>query len=140
MPNTNHSTFLSEDALPGNLTTAQHDFSRPGETKAFRRCRRRSHEAAYDMGNSYLPHVRRTMSRQTSVEKQLVTKDFFTCCGKQASMTSRTSLRRKSMSFFPESRMNAGRTSPASTAKKLLAAWNRGPASLRDFHRWHRHF
>ena len=91
-------------------------------------------------GDSYLTHVQRTMSRQTYVEKKLVTKDFFAYCGKKASMTSRKSLRQEPMSFFPESRMSAERTSPTSTARICWLHGTGVPTSLRDSHRWHHHF
>ncbi|WP_077071226.1 hypothetical protein [Mailhella massiliensis] len=91
-------------------------------------------------GDSYLTHVQRTMSRQTYVEKKLVTKDFFAYCGKKASMTSRKSLRQEPMSFFPESRMSAGRTLPTSTARICWLHGTGVPTSLRDFHRWHHLF
>ena len=82
MPNTSQNTFLSKDVPLSDLAAARHDFFIPrGGTMPFRLCRRRSHEAADDMGNSYLTHVRRTMNRQTAVAKKLMTKDFFACCG-----------------------------------------------------------
>lgn len=41
-------------------------------------------ERLMSWGNEYLDHARRTMSHKTHVEKQLVMRDFFVFCGKEA--------------------------------------------------------
>ena len=68
-------------------------------------------------GDSCLAPVQRTMSRQLMWKRSWRRRTFSPAAAKRASMTLRKSLRREPMSFFPESRMRAGRTSPAGTTR-----------------------
>ena len=91
-------------------------------------------------GDSCLAPVQRTMSRQLMWKRSWRRRTFSPAAAKRASRTSRKSLRREPMSFFPKSRMSAGQTSPTSTAKICWLHGTGVPTSLRDFHRWHHLF
>ena len=80
------------------------------------------------------------MSRQTYVEKKLVTKDFFAYCGKTGIHDIAEITSARAYEFLSRVKDEAGRTSPTSTARICWLHGTGVPTSLRDSHRWHHHF
>ena len=75
-------------------------------------------------GDSYLTHVQRTMSRQTYVEKKLVTKDFFAYCGKKGIHDLAEITSARAYEFLSRIKDERGANVANKYRKNLLAAWN----------------
>ena len=75
-------------------------------------------------GDSYLTHVQRTMSRQTYVEKKLVTKDFFAYCGKKGIHDIAEITSARAYEFLSRIKDERGENVANKYRKNLPAAWN----------------
>ena len=84
-------------------------------------------------GDSYLTHVQRTMSRQTYVEKKLVTKDFFAYCGKKGIHDIAEITSARAYEFLSRIKDERGANVANKYRKNLLAAWNWGSDFLEGF-------
>lgn len=84
-------------------------------------------------GDSYLTHVQRTMSRQTYVEKKLVTKDFFAYCGKTGIHDIAEITSARAYEFLSRIKDERGANVANKYRKNLLAAWNWGSDFLEGF-------
>lgn len=84
-------------------------------------------------GDSYLTHVQRTMSRQTYVEKKLVTKDFFAYCGKKGIHDLAEITSARAYEFLSRIKDERGANVANKYRKNLLAAWNWGSDFFEGF-------
>ena len=84
-------------------------------------------------GDSYLTHVQRTMSRQTYVEKKLVTKDFFAYCGKKGIHDIAEITSARAYEFLSRIKDERGANVANKYRKNLLAAWNWGSDFFEGF-------
>lgn len=84
-------------------------------------------------GNDYLDHCKRTMSRQTYVEKQLVIREFFAWCGKNGVQSLSDITPAKSYAFLSRLSDTRGGNVANKYRKNLLAAWNWGVDFTEDF-------
>ena len=84
-------------------------------------------------GDSYLTHVQRTMSRQTYVEKKLVTKDFFSYCGKKGIHDLAEITSARAYEFLSRIKDERGANVANKYRKNLLAAWNWGSDIFEGF-------
>ena len=84
-------------------------------------------------GNDYLDHCKRTMSRRTYVEKQLVMREFFAWCNKNGVKALIDITPAKSYAFLAKLSDKRGGNVANKYRKNLLAAWNWGADFTEDF-------
>ncbi len=84
-------------------------------------------------GNTYLDHCKRTMSRRTLVEKQLVMREFFAWCGKNGVQSLSDITPARSYAFLAKLSDTRGANVANKYRKNLLAAWNWGVDFTEDF-------
>lgn len=84
-------------------------------------------------GNEYLSHAKRTMSRQTHVEKQLVMREFFAWCGEVGIESLNEITPAKAYAFLSKLSDGRGANVANKYRKNLLAAWNWGMDFVEEF-------
>lgn len=84
-------------------------------------------------GNKYLDHARRTMGRQTHVEKEMVMRDFFAFCGEENVQSLDEVTPAKAYAFLSRLRDTRGANVANKYRKNLLAGWTWGTDFIDDF-------